>query len=148
VRQAIRWKDSLIRAIEYGVMAKAKIAEQPFSNLFRGATEIVRCTWVKVNGLLLKAGNCYLTVGCDSDDNPVYAKVVDILVWPELLLICQAVHTDGYDTHLSAYKIADLPGTWRVVRPTDLVVRRIYHAHDLISGKYIAMKECVKSLSF
>jgi len=107
LNQALQWSKSLISETSYGVITQKDIRAVPYGQHISGTSEVIETNWIKTEGLLLKQEDCYICVGTTREDHPNFARVVNLVVWPDLLLVCRDVCTEYYDPHFSAYRITD-----------------------------------------
>lgn len=143
LNQAVTFSRTLIKSAKYGMSRGVTVAELPFGHLLHNAKEVVVAKSVTVNGLVLKEENCYICIGVDSNMCPQFAKVGSIIVWPQIVLVCQQVAATSYDPHLSAYKIDGLMGQPLFYQLLHVKGRRVFHAHACQGSQYIVLRESI-----
>lgn len=141
LNQAVTFSRTLIKTPQYGMVTRVRVSELPFGNLLRNATEVVLTKSLKCNGLVFKEENCYICVGVDANMCPQFAKVRTIIVWPQIVLVCEKVAATSYDPHLSAYEIKGLMGQTLFYQLINVKGRRVFHAHACQNSQYISLKE-------
>ena len=101
---------------------------------------VFRPSWVRHNGVLYKANNCFLMKGSDGLD-PKFVKLEEILVIGNCLLTfvvyeCKVLY---FDDHYHSYAIELTPNK-SIVNADRLYDHNVYHGHKINSVVHISLK--------
>ncbi len=103
-----------------------------------------RPNWMKIYGQEYHR-LCYLQVGWQDNDLPLFGKVLDVVVISRTPLVSVQVHcTEGINLHIQTYQIVPI-GETKLLLLSRLHNKVVYYAH-IFSGNrklYITMRSMV-----
>lgn len=101
-------------------------------------SKVFRPTWVKREGIVYKANNCFLICGSDGLD-PKFVKLDEVLIIGGSLLVfvarqCKLLY---FDEHFHSYAV-EVTASRSVI--CDLHYNNVYHAHKIDNVLYITLR--------
>lgn len=143
LHQAVLLSKPLVKGMIYGPVQKRRLETTNYQHLVTGSEEVVESKWVTHQGVTYIPDRCYVVTNF-KDYMPSFALVKHVIIWPELLFICENTETVAHDPNMSAYEVKKMdPALLVVVKPSQLLGHSVFHKHVVESKNYIVTKYCI-----
>ncbi|KAE8741005.1 hypothetical protein FOCC_FOCC013474 [Frankliniella occidentalis] len=140
--QAVLLSGSLIPVTKYGPSTKLKLKDRCYNHLLTGSEYVIESNWVTHEGLTVIPGRCFLAFECQ-DFLPTFALVKSVIVWPQLIFICQRANSLCFNPHMNAFEI-QLTDTLIALKPEQLIGHSVFHSHEMVGKQWIVTKYNIK----
>lgn len=143
LNQAVSWSKSLRSEPACGPIKVIKPKDFNYKELLHSnVSKIIGTSWLHCDGMKFHE-ECFICVGCDKESMlPVFAKIVQILIYPNVHFVCQNVDTVMYKHHYAAFQIEILDSV-SLYGLESMLVHHVLNSHKIEGEYFIALKCCV-----